>query len=403
MLKCIYYSCILLATVLALSSCYIARAYRYRHFNLDDLDKLPAASLPAAPVPFRFTDAQPTGHNELGQYLDSQLAQTSTYAFLVIRNDTILYERYFNPVEPATPLPSFSVAKSFVATLVGIALDEGNIKSLSDPITQYLPELKLRNPRFELITIQHLLDMRSGIHSNEAYDNPFSDVLQLGFTKNIIPRTLRISIEKPPGTFSYKSVNTQLLGLIVERATRSKLQDYMKEKLWLPLGMEYQATWNTDSRRHNTVKAFCCINAAARDYAKFGRLYLHRGKWNGRQLIAEQWVHSSVSADSMQRWEGYHNQWWAGSATKVFGDSIQAQKFVQNTPAAGAIKAVYNRVGRRNFSVTYYTGSYHAAGILRQYIYVNPRNNTIIVRLGHNWQHPSLNSQSFIYQLGERL
>ena len=130
---------LLLITVFLLSSCYVFRAYRFRKFELQDLHKLDAVPLPPSPTPFSFV--YDTANNRgLTQYLDSNLVRSSTYAFLVIRNDTMLYERYFG-VTDNTMLPSYSVAKSFVGTLVGIALHEGYIRNLNEPVTNYLPEL----------------------------------------------------------------------------------------------------------------------------------------------------------------------------------------------------------------------------------------------------------------------
>jgi len=249
--------CLLIAACGLLQSCYIHRAYKYRNFELKDIPKFDTAFLPASTSPFYFKQGSATRYPKLKPTLDSLLANKYTYAFLVIKNDSIIYEKYFDGLNDSLLYPSFSVSKSFVSTLVAIAHEEGSISSLQDPITKYLPSLLKRDKRFSNITIQHLLDMRSGIKSSEEYENPFSDVLKLGFTKNITAKTLKLSIEKNPGNDTYKSVNTQLLGLIVEQATGKKLQQYMHEKLWQPLGMESDATWNIDSRKHETVRDFC--------------------------------------------------------------------------------------------------------------------------------------------------
>jgi CubicO group peptidase (beta-lactamase class C family) len=180
----------------------------------------------------------------------------------------VLYERYFGEVTPVTKLPSFSVAKSIVSTLVGIALYESKIKSLQEQVTNYLPPLRKNDERFDVVTIQHVLDMRSGVKSGENYANPFSDVLKMGFARNLSKPALKTKLEKMPGGFDYKSVNTQILALIVEKATGKKLQDYASEKRWQQLQIEHETTWNQD--KEGMVRAFCCINAAARDYAKFG-------------------------------------------------------------------------------------------------------------------------------------
>lgn len=391
---------------LGLQGCYITRAYRFRKFELKDIPKLDTAMLAPSATPFQFAQAaagQPARYPRLAAVLDSQLANTRTYAFLVIKNDSILYERYFNGLSDSLLYPSFSVAKSFVSTLVAMAHEDGKIPSLQAPITDYLPQLLRRDERFGSISIQHLLDMASGIKSSENYDNPFSDVLKLGFTKNISRHALRLDIEKAPGNDEYKSINTQLLAMIVEKATGQPLQQYVQQKLWQPLGMESAATWNIDSRRHQQVRAFCCLNATARDFAKLGRLYLENGEWNGQQLLSPQWIHASTATDTMIRYNGYRNQWWAAANRHYFTDSAEAARFAAGVTVKKALRAYNNRQGQRQYRVDRWTGAYHAEGILGQYVYVHPSNRVIIVRLGYYWQHPQFGAEDFIYSVGDQL
>lgn len=382
-----------------LTSCYVFKAHRFRNFELKDLDKMDAVQLPSASQPFHFT-YDTANQKQLRQYLDENLANSRTYAFLIIRNDTILYERYFGSVTETTKLPSFSVAKSVVSTLVGIALEEGKIKSLQEPVTNYLPELRKNDKRFEQVTIQHVLDMRSGVKSNENYSSPFSDVLKMGFARNVSKPALNAELEQLPGEFDYKSVNTQILALIIEKVTGRKLQDYALEKLWQPLQMEHETTWNAD--KENTVRAFCCINAAARDYAKFGRLFLHEGNWQGKQLVAKNWVHSSVSRDTMNRYDGYRNQWWSGT-NKVYFEEMEKATAFAKTKEGTSIKTFPPKDGGRSRYMVEWRDAFHATGILGQYVYVHPKKNLVIVRLGHNWSHPRFYAQGFIYNLGQTL
>ena len=169
-------SILLMLCLFTLPSCYLLTAYQYRHFKLESLSSLRSTPLKKSDEPFAFMDGRQE-KTRLQRVLDSMLAPTHTYSFLVIRNDSILYENYFGEITPETQLPSFSVAKSFVSTLVGIARDEGKIKSLDDPITTYLPELKKRDTNLEKVTIQHLLDMRIGIKSLETLNSPFSNAI----------------------------------------------------------------------------------------------------------------------------------------------------------------------------------------------------------------------------------
>jgi CubicO group peptidase (beta-lactamase class C family) len=392
---------ILFTAFVMMQGCYATRAFNNRKFELRNLDRFDSAPLPAASAPFHFV-SNAANYHRLSQYLDTNLANSDTYAFLVIRNDSIIYERYFGDISPSTKLPSFSVAKSFISTLIGMALEEGKIKGLDEPITNYLPELEKRDERFRRINIQNLLDMRSGVKSSEQYANPFSDVLKLGFTKNIRAKTLRVKYGKAPGgDFEYRSVNTQLLAMILEKATGKPLQDYMNQKLWIPLGMQYDASWNIDSRKTQKVRAFCCINAAALDFAKFGQLFLHQGNWNGKQLISKEWVERSTSLDTMRQYNGYKNQWWSGWSRNFFRDSSEAAAFAAKNLFKPLLSAnTRNKDGVKYYQVMY-RDAFHADGILGQMVYVNPAKNLVIVRLGHYWKHHDFNDvEPFVYSLG---
>lgn len=384
----------LLVIGVQLQSCYITRAFKHRKFELKDLDKLENIILPATENPFRFTE-NVNKPSKLTQFLDSTLNNTYTYSFLVIRNDSILYEKYFDEIKATTKQPSFSVAKSFIGTLVQMAVEDGFIKNLQEPITNYLPHLNDRDEAFTNITIQHVMDMASGIKSVENYGNPFSDVLHMGFTKNLNNRLKKLRIETAPGKFDYKSVNTQLLASIIEISTKQKLQDYFVKKLWLPLGMENEASWNVDSKKNTTPRAFCCINATTRDFAKLGKLYLQKGNYNGKQLISEYYILQTTNPDAMQKNDGYKNQWWAVQPYIYFTDSLKAVDFITSTPKTSYHKKVDYK-GQTYFVAKDELAPYYAQGILEQFVYVNPRTNTIIVRLGHYWNHKRYSTMDVI-------
>ncbi len=232
------------------SSCYLLRAYKVRNFQLTDHQRMPSVSIEGSNQPYCFQeDAGNERYAALRNYLDSTLPQSKTAAFLVIKNDSIIYENYFNGFTQASLLPSFSVAKSVVATLVAVAVHEGRIRSLQEPITAYLPELQKKDNRFSKITIQHLLDMKSGLAFNEGSYGLKDDAIKLAFRPNLVKHALKVKIEKEPGgEFNYQSINTELLALIVERAVGKKISAYLQEKIWKPLGAEYAATWNVDSK-----------------------------------------------------------------------------------------------------------------------------------------------------------
>lgn len=375
------------------------RAYKVRKLRLTDHEKLPYVHIQPSAQPSSFVEAQDNpAYRELKAYLDTQLLNSQTAAFLVIRNDSILYEGYFNGFDRSSILPSNSMAKSFTGTLVGIALKEGKIKSLSEPVTNYIPELLQTDPRYAQITLQHLLDMRSGLQFNEGSYDLKDDAVKLGFRRNLKKHILKVPIAQEPGRFRYQSVNTQLLGLVLEKATGKKLSAYLEEKIWIPMGAESGATWNVDSRKRKQELASAGLNAVARDFIRFGRLYVNGGRSGGTQVIDEDWVKTVSSLDTMDRYGGYKNQWWSRQAFRSFPDSLQAVAFQQITQYAGPLRVTGNE-----YRVSYRTNAFMAIGFLNQGLYINPGKKLVILRIGQRWRNPSMFSTQFLYNLGERL
>lgn len=338
--------------MLLLSSCHVVRYFIYNFADVNDYRKF--ASLPVSNQSPAFTFFQPSANNAPAlpagftedpetKDLPAFLEKHETNSFLIVRNDSLIYEFYSDKRNKESINPSFSVAKVFVSALMGIAISEGFIKSAQEPITNYLKELTA--PGFEKIRIEDLLNMRSGISFNETYTSPFGQMPMYYYGLNLNKYVRKLKIKEPPDQhFQYISVNTLLLSMIIENATGKNLSEYLTEKIWQPIGMEYPATLSIDSKKHQTIKAFCCLNARSRDFAKFGRLYLNKGKWQGKQIIPESWI---------------------GRSTSVINDSHDA----------------------RGFPYTYQwrvtkEGNFFAYGILGQYIYICPVNNIIIVRTG---------------------
>jgi len=342
----------LVLSLVLLSSCHVARFFYYNFADMHDYKKFPSQKIDKPQTPFMFKEAirqldpdipQEFNKNNYRTF-DQFLSKEKTLSFLIIRNDSVLYENYFHHYDSASILPSFSVAKSFVSALVGIAISESKIKSVHDPITDYIPELK-NNPGFEKITLEDLLNMRSGIKFYEGYNSPFADMAKYYYGLNLRKYILKLKVESPPGLkYNYQSVNTLLLSIALENATGKTLSVYLEEKIWKPLGMEFPASWSVDSRKHQTIKAFCCINARMRDFAKFGRLYLNKGNWNGVQIVPESWVKQSTS---------------------IVNDSRDAD---------GYPYTYHWRVTEK--------GCFYAKGILGQFIFVDPQKHIIIVRTG---------------------
>ncbi|RZK78237.1 MAG: class C beta-lactamase-related serine hydrolase [Pedobacter sp.] len=333
----------------AIQSCKIGRFVVYNFADIKDHQKFPFHSIKEGAQKYHFPQSKKglapktieVGGKEIP--FDRYLERHKSVAFLIIKNDSIQYEQYFNEYDEASIVPSFSMAKSVTSILIGCAIDDKLIGSVQDPVSKYIPELSKNG--FDKVSIEHLLQMTSGLDFNEGYVNPFSEVATFYYGTNLRKAVSGLTLKTTPGTkFEYVSGNPQVLGLVLERALKGKtISAYLQEKIWQPLGMEYSATWSTDKRNDGLEKTFCCLNARARDFAKIGRLYLNNGKWNGKQLVSESWVKQSTKVDTSNGSAWYYQyQWWLPTKN----------------------------------------GDYMAQGILGQYVYVNPAKNLVIVRLG---------------------
>jgi len=332
----------------------------------------------------------------LDEYLDTQ---TKTTAFLVIRNDTILFEKYYGGFDEQSLLPSFSVAKSFTSALVGIAIQEQFIKSEHDLVVDYLPELAEEHPYWKQLTIVQLLNMRSGIDFNENnYINPYSGIASLYIAKDIMKFVKKAKFSHLPGQRNYySSLDTEILGLIVERATKKSLAQYLEEKIWIPCGMESPAKWSMDSEQHQHTKAFCCLHMAARDYARFGRLYLNKGKHGSQQIINEDWMNQSILPNFDNNC--YQLQWRSdvngtkGSVNEngdyeiqFYPDSLSALAAIEHAPFEGVAR---HQTDSTKWLIKKCGPEFYALGIFGQEIFVNPEQQLIFVRLGEKWDTPS--------------
>lgn len=348
---------VLLVSILILfSSCGNLFKYRKAGFpNENDFKFFASRRIYAGTQPFRFYEANPELQLGATIEVDSRkidasdiplelfLQEHKTLSFLIIRNDTILYQYYDPLLNDSSIVTSFSVAKAFISGLIGIAISEGSIPGVNTSIVKYFPELT--NQGFEPVTIDHLLDHTSGIHYKET-KNHVGGNLEFYWGKNLSKDIFNIHPFFPAGDhFEYSNINSQLLALILERATGMSVSQYLQEKIWKPLGMEYPASWSLSSIEPDGVeKAFCCLNARTVDFAKFGRLYLNRGNWNGKQIIPESWIDLTLhSSKDMGQRLTYHYNWGIGP-----------KKY----------------------------GSFYAIGLYGQFIYVYPEKNVIIVRFG---------------------
>lgn len=282
--------------------------------------------------------------------LKQTLENHKVRACLILKNDTILSSYYRKGIDAQSIHPSYSVAKSFVSALVGIAIDEGLIESELDLVTKYLPNLK-GGEELQALNLKHLLNHTSGI----KYDLSLDATIYYG--TNIQKGIQRIKFVDQPGVKQhYINVNTQLLGMVLEAATRQSLSQYLEQKIWKPLGMCQEGLWGSDKKGQE--RAFCCLGATALDYAKFASLYLNKGKWKGKQLISERWHQKSICRDTSEGSSfNYNYSWYIG--LKEYGD-------------------------------------YMAVGLYKQYLYIHPRKNIIIVLL--NDQEKSLKAERVLWK-----
>jgi CubicO group peptidase (beta-lactamase class C family) len=338
---------------------YLTRATFWRESDYKDLERFPARTIHNAP-PVSHLDKLPAdnpyafqieaiGNRSTNGSFENYLDSSGTTAFLVVHDDKLLYERYFNGYDERSLNTSFSMAKSFASTLVGIAIDKGYIKSVDEPITNYIPELLKKDKRFESITIRNLLTMSSGIKYEEGGFLPWSegaDDTRTYYATDLRELALNCQIEGKPGDyFEYNNYNPLLVGMILERATRMPVSHFMETKLWRPMGMEADSSWSLDSNKDGFEKMESGVNARARDFARFGMLFAKEGSWEGRQLISREWVKESTRPDTgTDPSQDYQYFWWV------------------NTPE-----------GKNHFS---------AQGNYGQYIYVAPEKDLVIVRLG---------------------
>ncbi|WP_306351370.1 serine hydrolase domain-containing protein [Flavobacterium sp. '19STA2R22 D10 B1'] len=263
-------------------------------------------------------------------------------AFLIIKNDSIWHEQYFDGYTKDSKSNSFSMAKSIVSMAMGKAIMEGKIKSLNQPVSDFFPEYK--DGMAARMTVGDLSSMSSGLNWDEAYYSPFSITTRAYFDSNLKKVILGLKVVEEPGkAFKYLSGNTELLAMVIEKATGEHLSDYVAKKFWQPMGAENDALWQID-HPDGIEKAYCCFASNARDFARFGKLYKQNGKWNGQQLLDSAFVEKSVTPRFPTAPE-YGYGWW--------------------------LSDYHNKK------------IYYMRGHLGQFVIVIPEDELIIVRLGH--------------------
>jgi len=293
---------------------------------------------------------------ELNAAAREELEKFESLAFLVFKKDSILYEEYWNEGAKGSITNSFSMAKTFVSVLVGIAIGEGKIKSVDQSVGDFLPEFK--NGENAKLKVKHLLTMSSGIDFDEDYISPFAYPAKAYYGSDIRTLTMKYKLTEEPGkVFKYLSGNTELLAFVLEKATGKSISAYASEKLWIPLGASKSAFWSLD-HKDGVEKAYCCFNSNARDFARIGALYMHQGSFNGNQIVPADYVQQSIVPANLIDEENkpndrYGYSWW----------------------------------------MLDYKGMhiYYARGILGQYVVAIPDKNILMVRLGHKRSKEKIN------------
>ena len=287
-------------------------------------------------------------HSEYNSAVETENLQTlndryGTIAFLIIKNDSIWFEKYYDGFDENSHTNSFSMAKSLVSAMLGHAIMNGEIESLDTPVGNYFDEFNQGIAKE--LTVGDLSSMASGLDWDESYYSPFSITTQAYFDDNLRELMLNVDVDEKPGrSYEYLSGNTELLAMVIEKATEQNISNYLSENFWKPMGAENLAFWQIDSEEEGMEKAYCCIASNARDFARFGKLYKNFGKWNGQKLLDSAFVTKSLTPrfeDSPQ----YGYGWWLLSHNK------------------------------KDFFMMW--------GHLGQYVIVNRSDNVIIVRLGH--------------------
>lgn len=271
------------------------------------------------------------------------LRNTNTNALLVLHRGRLVFENYPRGATRTTVFPSYSVAKSMLSDLVGVALQEGKIASLNDPVRKYLPDLP---QEFGRLSVDDLINMQSGMHVDEKYDSVFSQIAYMYITTDLkrFVRGLGTTRYTPGQGFVYRSIDYLLLGMVLSAATGEPLTHFLQKKLWQPMGAQYDASWSVDSNAGAVEKSFCCVNARAIDFAKYGLLHLRQGKIDGAQVLPAAWMARPAQVGTADADFAYGRGWWLPRRTTNGSD-------------------------------------YTAIGIHGQYVYIDPLSDTVIVKL----------------------
>tara|TARA_B100001057_G_scaffold314654_1_gene314764 strand:+ start:10434 stop:11579 length:1146 start_codon:yes stop_codon:yes gene_type:complete len=255
-----------------------------------------------------------------------------TKAFIVIKNDSIIFEKYYDGYKESSISNSFSVTKSIVVSMLWKAIMLGHIKGINQPVSDFFDEYKVGLA--SSLTVGNLASMSSGMDWSEEYYTPFNITAESYFTKDLRPVILNRKIVNEPGkSFKYLSGDTQLLGMVIEKATNSTLSAFLEKHFWNPMGAENTALWQLDSKKNGMEKAYCCFSATAKDFARFGKLYINKGMWNDKKILDSSYIDLSLNP-VFEKSPYYGYGWWLYEfeGKKVFTMNGHRGQFVISFP-----------------------------------------------------------------------
>lgn len=329
---------------------YARKALIYLYPDIDDLNLFSHTTVSAPDSCWDWKISERYGTVLPDSADEAYLRQKQSVAYLVIQHDSIIYEGYWDNRTPDITTNIFSATKSIVSLLTGIALEEGKITSLDDPVCKYIPSYT--KGLQSKVTIRNLLTMSGSMDWDESYASLFSATTHGYYGDDLYKFITSLDVTDEPGVqYTYRSGETQLLAFVLEAATGETISKYAERKLWKPIMPCNDAYWLLD-KEDGDEKAFCCFHTTARDAARFGRLMLHKGEWNGQQVVPEQYMQEAMTPAS------YLKDQWGEDALDYYGYLIWIMNY------KGEQLPLFK-------------------GMLGQYIIAIPEKDAIVVRLGH--------------------
>jgi len=340
------------------SNYYVSRALIHLMPKIDQYTIFDNRNVAAGdPQPWDF--AKDYTNKVIPHEFESDFSKYQTVAFVVVQHNKIIFEQYWKNYTPISLSNSFSMSKSIISLLVGCAIKDGSIKSVDQPVSDFLPEWTSFDGK--TLTIKDLLTMSAGVEWDESHNSLFSKTTEAYYGKDLWKLTLTEKmVEKPGVRFNYQSGVSQILAFLLQKATGKSVSQYASEKIWTPIQAEEDAVWSLDHKK-GMEKAYCCFNSNARDFARLGQLILNKGRWNGKQVVDSNYIKEATTPAT----------WLQYTPKSTHNESI-------------SVKPVPCTFYGYQFWIANYQGLKvpYFRGILGQYILVIPELDAVIVRLG---------------------